>query len=155
MFLEISKNSQENICTSVSFLMKLQADWLRLRLTAFADCRLVMQKQSPEVFCKKRCSQKFLNFHRKIPVLESPEGLLFHRLFLVSIYVQYFFDAVTNQSSKNKLLPEIIKRRSKVRLKNMFHERALNCDQWKAIKIFWKLKANKSLVWFVLQNYRE
>ena len=27
-----------------------------------------MQKQSPEMFCKKRCSQKFCKIHRKIPV---------------------------------------------------------------------------------------
>ena len=30
-----------------------------------------VQKQPPEVFCKKRCSKKFRNIHRKIPVLES------------------------------------------------------------------------------------
>ena len=29
-------------------------------------------KQPPEVFCKKRCSEKFSKFHRKTPVLESP-----------------------------------------------------------------------------------
>ena len=30
-----------------------------------------VQKQSPEVFCKKSCSQKVCKFHRKTPVLES------------------------------------------------------------------------------------
>ena len=29
------------------------------------------QKQPPEVFCKKRCSQKFRKIHRKTPVPES------------------------------------------------------------------------------------
>ena len=29
------------------------------------------QKQPPEVFCKKRCSQKFRKIHRKAPVPES------------------------------------------------------------------------------------
>ena len=32
---------------------------------------LLRQKQPPEVFCKHRCSQKFLKIHRKTPVLES------------------------------------------------------------------------------------
>ena len=30
-----------------------------------------VQKQPPEVFCKKRCSWNFRKFHRKAPVLES------------------------------------------------------------------------------------
>ena len=30
------------------------------------------QKQPPEVFYRKSCSQKFRNIHRKAPVLESP-----------------------------------------------------------------------------------
>ena len=30
-----------------------------------------IQKQPPQVFCKKRCSQKFRKFHRKKPVMES------------------------------------------------------------------------------------
>ena len=32
MFIEVSKNSQENICTRVSFLIKLQASDLQLDL---------------------------------------------------------------------------------------------------------------------------
>ena len=32
---------------------------------------LTVQKQLPEVFCKKRCSEEFCNIHRKTPVLES------------------------------------------------------------------------------------
>ena len=32
---------------------------------------LPRQKQTPEVFCKKRCSWKFHKIHRKTPVLES------------------------------------------------------------------------------------
>ena len=31
----------------------------------------IYQKQPPEVFYKKRCSEKFRKFHRKTPVLES------------------------------------------------------------------------------------
>ena len=31
-----------------------------------------MQKQSPEVFCKKRCSYNFRKTHRKTPVPKSP-----------------------------------------------------------------------------------
>ena len=30
-----------------------------------------VQRQPPEVFCKKRCSQKFRKFHGKMPVLKS------------------------------------------------------------------------------------
>ena len=30
-----------------------------------------IQKQQPEVFCKKRCSQKFFKIHKKTPVPES------------------------------------------------------------------------------------
>ena len=29
------------------------------------------QKQPPEIFYKKRCSQKFFKIHREAPVLES------------------------------------------------------------------------------------
>ena len=32
---------------------------------------LNLRKQRPEVFCRKRCLQKFRKFHRKTPVLES------------------------------------------------------------------------------------
>ena len=32
----------------------------------------IKQKQPPEVFCKKKCSQKFGKIHKKTPVLESP-----------------------------------------------------------------------------------
>ena len=35
-----------------------------------------VQKQPPEVFCKKRCSCKFRKFHKKASVLESP----FHKV---------------------------------------------------------------------------
>ena len=31
-----------------------------------------LHKQPPEVFCKKRCSEKFCKFHMKTLVLESP-----------------------------------------------------------------------------------
>ena len=34
--------------------------------------KYLRQKQPPEVFCKKRCSQKFHKIHRKTPVPESP-----------------------------------------------------------------------------------
>ena len=30
-----------------------------------------LQKQPPEVFCKKRCSKKFHKIHKKTPVPES------------------------------------------------------------------------------------
>ena len=33
--------------------------------------KLYVQKQPLEVFCKKRCSKKFLKINRKTPVLES------------------------------------------------------------------------------------
>ena len=38
------------------------------------------QKQPPEVFCKKRCSQKFRKFRRKTPMLEGLQALLKKRL---------------------------------------------------------------------------
>ena len=38
--------------------------------TSHKTITCTMQKQPPEVFCKKRCSQKFHNIHSKAPVLE-------------------------------------------------------------------------------------
>ena len=32
----------------------------------------IIQKQPPDVFCKKRCSEKFCKIHSKTPVPESP-----------------------------------------------------------------------------------
>ena len=47
--------------------------------------------------------------------------------------LRYFFDVVRNQTSnKNIYLLELIKKRSKVREKNMSHKRDLNFDRWKA-----------------------
>ena len=37
----------------------------------FTTQLLNLQKQPPGMFCKKRCSSKFCNIHRKTPVLES------------------------------------------------------------------------------------
>ena len=38
----------------------------------FSACHCyIQQKQPPEVFCKKRCSQTFCKIHRKTPVSES------------------------------------------------------------------------------------
>ena len=33
--------------------------------------KMQIQKQPPEVFCKKRCSEKFRKIHKKTPVPES------------------------------------------------------------------------------------
>ena len=42
------------------------------------------QKQPPEVFCIKRCSQKFCKIHRKTPVPEFKKQRLWHKCFLVN-----------------------------------------------------------------------
>ena len=39
--------------------------------------KMQIQKQPPEVFCKKRCSEKFRKIHKKTPV---PESLFFIKL---------------------------------------------------------------------------
>ena len=46
---------------------------------------LQLQKQPPQVFCKKKCSQKFRKFGWKTPVLESLfyKVVLQHRCFPV------------------------------------------------------------------------
>ena len=49
----------------------------------------------------------------------------------VSIYVQYFLDAVRNQYSNSKYLLELIKRKSKVHQKNKSLEGTLNYDHLK------------------------
>ena len=74
VFLEISQDSQENICARVSFLMKLQAceifkntfftEHFRAAASGLLQKRIynpakrlwwIFPKQQPEVFCKKRC----------------------------------------------------------------------------------------------------
>ena len=35
------------------------------------SCKRALRSIRPEVFCKKRCSEKIRNVHRKTPVLES------------------------------------------------------------------------------------
>ena len=51
--------------------------------------------------------------------------------FVVNIYVQYFIDAVRNQTFNNKYLLELIKRKSKILVKIMLLKCALSFDHWK------------------------
>ena len=43
----------------------------------FHDSCPLKQKQPPEVFCEKRCSQKFRKIHRKTPVSPVPQACNF------------------------------------------------------------------------------
>ena len=59
---------------------------LRPRFSSFLslDSFCTHPKQPPEVFCKKRRSQKFRKIHRKTPVLEPLKKRLWHRCFPVN-----------------------------------------------------------------------
>ena len=56
-----------DICVIVIFQKKSNFPVTARDLIFYTRCN---QKQTPEVFCKKRCSQKFSKFHRKTTVLE-------------------------------------------------------------------------------------
>ena len=96
MFLKISQYSQENTealealllqntCSGCFWIFAAANTFFQLNLVVIADrfflrtslkTRVEPQKQPLELFCKKRCSEKFCKFHRKIPVLKS----LFNRV---------------------------------------------------------------------------
>ena len=44
---------------------------LRIPINFVVSCVLFLQKQPPELFCKKRCSEKFRKIHEKTPVAGS------------------------------------------------------------------------------------
>ena len=85
-------NFQEfNLCTYINF--ELPSAFL------YALCELLKEyavlcgnnrNSRPEVFCKKKCSQKFRKIHRKTPV---PETLFLMTLFLVFKKIR---DGLTN-----------------------------------------------------------
>ena len=52
---------------------------LRLGLSHLGEHKFSHQKQTPEAFRKKRCSQKFRKIHRKTPVPESVNFVKFLR----------------------------------------------------------------------------
>ena len=53
------------------------------------------QKQSPEVFCEKTCSEKFRKLHRKTPVLES--FLIELQAFSLQVFLKRDFNTSTLQ----------------------------------------------------------
>ena len=64
--------------TSSTFYTSNDVPRRRTISTSYQGCEIEkteaateVQKQSPEVFCKKRCSQKFRKLHRKKPALET------------------------------------------------------------------------------------
>ena len=96
--LEIPQNLQENTYARVTFLIKLQAPWLGAIFSKFA-CNtlqrwtttaeklhfiitLMLQKQPPEVFCKKGVLRNFVKFKRKH--LYQSLLWLWHMCFLVN-----------------------------------------------------------------------
>ena len=71
-----------------------------------------VQKQSPDVFCKKRCSQKFCKIHRKTPVSESlfliklqasASGRLWHKCFPVN-FAKFLRTRFLQSTSRRLLL---------------------------------------------------
>ena len=57
-----------------SFLLaKMIYLWYKILVDEIRYCcrPIKVQKQPPEVFCKKGCSENFFEFHKKTPVLES------------------------------------------------------------------------------------
>ena len=62
MFLEISENSQENICTRVSLLIKLQAE----------SCSFIKKETLAQVFFCEFCEMfKNIFYERALPVAAS------------------------------------------------------------------------------------
>ena len=62
MFLEISQNSQENICTRVSFLIKLQV------------CNLIKKETVAQVFSCEFCEISKNTFFYKTPLVAASEN---------------------------------------------------------------------------------
>ena len=57
---------------------------------------LPVQKQPPEMFCKKRCCSKFYKFHRKTPVLGSLFNNFIKKRFLHSCFPLKFAKCFRN-----------------------------------------------------------
>ena len=62
--IEWNKRSEQRI---IEVMMSKMIKEVFIFLTKFTE----IQKQPPEVFCKKRCFDKFRNIHWKSPVSES------------------------------------------------------------------------------------
>ena len=70
--LDVSKNSHGNVCNEVLSNVATNVGFFKCSRLKFSTDFQDTQKQPLEMFCKKRCSQKFRKFHRKTPVLETP-----------------------------------------------------------------------------------
>ena len=80
MFLETSKNSQENTCGGVSFSIKLQA------------CNFIKKETLAQVFSCEFCEISKNTFFYRIPLVAAsgPAIFTFVNQFLIS-YVVFFF----------------------------------------------------------------
>ena len=72
VFLEVSQNSQENICASVSSLIKLQGARVSflIKLQAKA-CNFIKKETLTQVFSCEFCETSNTFFHRAPPVAAS------------------------------------------------------------------------------------
>ena len=70
--LDVSKNSHGNVCNEVLSNVATKIGFFKCSRLKFSPEFQDTQKQPLEMFCKKRCSQKFRKFYRKAPVLETP-----------------------------------------------------------------------------------
>ena len=102
---------------------------------------IIAQKQPPEVFCKKRCSWKFLKIHRKTRVSDS---LFFNKVAGLWEKVQMLSCEFCG-IPKNKFLTEYFRTTASERctqenLKGMgsFSSGYFQVLSWIAIQMFWK-----------------
>ena len=69
LFLKLMNHDISNVRVTANFSIGqnlLKKNWEKINIDI-----INWYKQPPEVFCKKRCSQKYRQYHRKTPVLES------------------------------------------------------------------------------------
>ena len=70
-YMYINLNHLFKLFIRISLSVQTNSKSLTLHLTKVAFLNLKGQKQPPQVFCKKRCSQKFHKNHWKTPVSVS------------------------------------------------------------------------------------
>ena len=83
---------------------------LLFKVTNYHTKVCCLHKQPPEVFCKKRCSEKFYKFHMKALVLESPfnkvTGLQSCNFIKKRLQQRYYTKLWILQNFKNSLFIE-------------------------------------------------
>ena len=91
MFLEISQNSQEETCATISFLIKLQVE----------ACNYIKKETLAKVFSRKFCEVFKNTFFHRVPPVAASEFVYFHHIFLADLFLTFSDTGISNYEYSN------------------------------------------------------